>query len=70
MVAFTVPEPVPKAVHEIISEIPLLKGNTVSAPAFVLYPVILPVESTIGVKPFKLSFSVILMFNIVVFRNK
>lgn len=34
-----------------------LKGNTVSAPACVLYPVILPVLSTIGVKPFKLLIS-------------
>lgn len=33
-----------------------LKGKTVSAPTFVLYPVILPVESITGVNPPKLSF--------------
>lgn len=34
-----------------------LKGNTVSAPPAVLYPVILPVESQIGSKPPNLLFN-------------
>lgn len=39
---------------------PDLKGNTVSAPAVVLYPVIFPVESMIGVNPPKLLFNVVI----------
>ena len=34
-----------------------IQGNTVSASAFVLYPVILPVESITGVKPPKRIYS-------------